>query len=103
MKILRFLNDNYEAEKIIKNDTNIIGKDANGNEVFVFRGISDFSVFSLEEGQTFDTEDPSEQEVLNAQLLKENADVKTQLADQEELTSQLLLQVAQLKGGITNV
>lgn len=47
--------------------------------------------------------EPSEQEILNAQLLKENADMKAQLAEQQELTANLLLQVASLKGGSTNV
>jgi len=45
----------------------------------------------------------SEQEVLNAQLLKENADIRAQLAEQQELTANLLLQVASLKGGSTSV
>lgn len=103
MKILNFNNEQYTAEKIIKTETDIIGQDSNKNELFAFRGISDFTGFTLKEGQTFDIEDPSEQEVLNAQLLKENADMKTQLSEQQELTSQLLLQVAILKGGSTSV
>lgn len=56
MKILNFNNQEFKAEKIIKTDTDIVGKDSSGIEVFSFKGISDFSQFSLEEGQTFDTE-----------------------------------------------
>ena len=103
MKKLIFNNETFEAEKIIKTDTDIIGKDINGIEVFAFSGISDFTGFTLEDGQTFDIEEPSEQEVLNAQLLKENADMKAQLSEQQELTANLLLQVASLKGGSTSV
>lgn len=59
MKNLNFNNENFEAEKIIKTDTNIIGQDANSNELFAFRGISDFSLFTVinEDGTSveFDT------------------------------------------------
>lgn len=103
MKKIIINGEEFKAEKIIKTENDIIGQDTNGNEIFAFRGISDFTGFTIEEGQTFDTEDPSEQEILNAQLLKENADIKTQSVDQEELTANLLLQVATLKGGSTNV
>lgn len=103
MKLLNFSNEQFQAEKIVKTDTDIVGYDSNRNELFTFRGISDFSGFTLEEGQTFNTEEPSEQEALNAQLLKENADMKAQLAEQQELTASLLLQIASLKGGSTNV
>lgn len=49
------------------------------------------------------TENPDDQEILNAQLLKSNADIKTQLTEQQELTADLLLQIAKLKGGTLNV
>lgn len=103
MKTLIFNKQEFKADKIIKTETDIIGEDSNGNEVFALRGISDFSGFTLEEGQVFDTVEPSEQEVLNAQLLKENADIKAQLQSQQELNAQLLLDIATLKGGSTNV
>lgn len=48
MKKILFNNQEYEAEKIIKLDDNIIGQDLNGNELFAFRGISDFSSFKIE-------------------------------------------------------
>ena len=56
MKTLKFNNEEFKAEKIIKTEKDIVGQDLQGNEVFSFRGISDFSLFVLEEGQTFDTE-----------------------------------------------
>lgn len=46
---------------------------------------------------------PTQQEVLNAQLLKSNAETKIELDKQKQLNSQLLLEVAKLKGGTTNV
>lgn len=64
MKILTFNKEQFKAEKIIKSETDIIGKDINGNEVFAFRGISNFSGFALEEGQTFDTELTIEERML---------------------------------------
>lgn len=57
MKILVFLNKEYIADKIIKKDNNIIGKDEKGNELFVFKGINDFSKFKLKDGANFDTEE----------------------------------------------
>lgn len=48
MKKLLFNNQSFEAEQIIKSDSDIIGKDLDGNELFVFRGISDFSTFKIE-------------------------------------------------------
>jgi len=59
MKTLKFNNQQFQAEKIIKTDTDIIGQDLNGNEIFTFRGISDFTLFSLDIGQNFDTTEPS--------------------------------------------
>lgn len=47
MKKLTFNNETYEAEKIIKTDIDIIGQDSNSNELFAFRGISDFSTFVI--------------------------------------------------------
>lgn len=56
MKKLTVNGEEFKADKIIKNETDIIGKNATGNELFAFRGISDFNLFALEEGQNFDTE-----------------------------------------------
>ena len=73
MKTLNVNNKKYQAEKIIKNDADIIGQDSNGNEAFAFRGISDFSGFTItnEDGTSteFDTIPKTELE-----LLKETVD-----------------------------
>ena len=53
MKTLIFNGEEFEAEKIIKTETSIIGKDNQNNVKFEFRGVSDFTMFTLEEGQTF--------------------------------------------------
>ena len=47
MKILLLNNEQFQAEKIIKTDKDIIGQDLIGNEVFAFRGISDFTGFTI--------------------------------------------------------
>ena len=70
MKTLTFNNNIFKAEKIIKTENSIIGQDLQGNEVFAFRGISDFSLFELEEGQSFDMD---EKELLKQELTKTNA------------------------------
>lgn len=42
--------------------------------------------------------EPTTQKKLNAQLLIENAEIKKQLSEQQELTASLLIQIAQLGG-----
>ena len=49
MKKLTFNNEIFEAEKIIKTDKDIIGYDINDNEIFSFKGISDFTGFILKD------------------------------------------------------
>lgn len=44
----------------------------------------------------------TEQQVLNAQLLQQNAEMQTQLEQQKQLNAQMLLQIASL-GGSANV
>ncbi len=46
---------------------------------------------------------PSQQDTLNAQLLKDNASMKVEINNQKALNSQLLLEIAKLKGGNANV
>lgn len=55
MKTLTFNNEEFNAERIVKTDTDIVGYDGI-QEVFAFRGISDFSQFQLAEGETWDTD-----------------------------------------------
>ena len=68
MKTLKCNGEKYEGEKIIKTSTDIIGQDTNGNEIFVFRGISDFSGFTVknEDGTSaeFDATEPTLEERL---------------------------------------
>ena len=59
MKTLIFLNEEFQAEKIIKGTDCIIGKDTEGREIFSFKGIKDFSLFTLKYGAEFDTEEPT--------------------------------------------
>ncbi|WP_297422075.1 hypothetical protein [Clostridium sp.] len=47
MKKLNFDGKEFQAEKIIKTDTDIIGLDSKGNKLFVFLEIPDFSLFSI--------------------------------------------------------
>lgn len=42
---------------------------------------------------------PSQQEKLNAQLLKQNAELRAALGKQQAFNSQILLELAKLKGG----
>lgn len=46
------------AEKVVKTTDSIIGY-TDGKEVFALRGISDFSFFSLDEGEVFDVSEPT--------------------------------------------
>lgn len=55
MKKLTVNNETYQAERIVKTNTDIIGYNGN-TEVFVLRGISDFTQFKLAEGESFDTD-----------------------------------------------
>lgn len=66
MKTLKFNEKEYKAEKIIKTSNAIIGQDTQGNQIFTFRGVSDFSLFELEEGQNFDV---GENDVLDDYIL----------------------------------
>ena len=61
MKILKFLEVEYLAEKIVKHQDYIKGY-INGIEVFSFDGISDFSHYELLDGQEYDQKELSEKE-----------------------------------------
>ena len=73
MKTLKFNQEEYKAEKIIKTENSIIGQDLQGNEAFAFRGISDFSLFELEDGQSFDV---GEIEMLQSKLLEQQRTIE---------------------------
>jgi hypothetical protein len=53
MKQLKYNNETYEAERIVKTSDSIIGYNGD-NEVFSMRGISDFSGFELLDGAEWD-------------------------------------------------
>lgn len=101
MKTLIFNNEQFKADKIIKTNDSIIGK-TNNNEVFIFRGIQDFSLFTLKDGDEYDKEITEEQKLLS-NILLENANIKEQLKDQQELSSNLMLQIAELREEKANV
>lgn len=71
MKTLCFADQTYQAEEIVKTKDNIIGY-VNGNEVFSIRGISDFSQFTLDEGQVFDKPKLTDLENLRLELARSN-------------------------------
>lgn len=47
--------------------------------------------------------EPSESEVLMSNIILENATLKQQMIEQQELSATLVLQIAELKGGNTDV
>ena len=69
MKKLIFNGEEYEAERIVKTNTDIIGYKGN-QEVFAFRGINDFSAFQLADGQEYDisSEQEKEQRITDLEL-----------------------------------
>lgn len=99
IKTLKFCGKDFQAEKITKQDNNIIGQDNNGNETFAFRGISDFSQFTLEEGQTFDTEQPTPEETLS----KEVANLKISDMKKDAVITSALQTIASLKVEVMNL
>jgi|LFRM01.1.fsa_nt_gb hypothetical protein len=69
MKTLFVRGDEYQAEKIVKTNTSIVGY-VGKLEIFAFRGIKDFSQFQLAEGQEWDMseEDKKSQRILDLEL-----------------------------------
>ncbi|WP_315117803.1 hypothetical protein [uncultured Clostridium sp.] len=88
MKQLTFNDEIYEAEKIIKSDSNIIGYTDNF-EVF---GVKDFSFFKLGEGQVFDLPDLTIDELSEAL-----ADSQLKIMEQEQLLQSSLQLIADLQ------
>ncbi|MBG9689510.1 hypothetical protein ABD91_01065 [Lysinibacillus sphaericus] len=71
MKTLYFADQTYQAEEIVKTKDSIFGY-VNGDKVFSIRGISDFSLFKLDEGQVFDNPKLSDVENLRLELARSN-------------------------------
>jgi hypothetical protein len=78
MKRLFHDGQTYEADRIVKRGSNIIGYIGEKLE-FAFKGILDFSLFQLEDGQIFDTDEveylKTENQELKNQLAATNADL----------------------------
>ncbi|BDR64414.1 hypothetical protein [Clostridium tetani] len=99
MKKLIVNDEVYQAEKIIKTETDIIGY-IDDKEVFAFRGVKDFSIFKLEDRQEFDILEEDLQQEINAKLLKDSANLQVELNKQRELNADLLLKIAELGGDV---
>lgn len=91
MKNLLFNGESYEAEKIIKTNTSIIGYNGD-TEVFAFRGISDFSLFELQDGE-YDVDRMEQLESENALLALELIDTQIRLEQSEQEQAALLLEL----------
>jgi len=101
MKTLIFNNQEFKAEKIIKTTNGIIGKDENNKTVFEFKGISDFSGYTLEEGQIFDTEENLEETTAKelAAMKINNMKKDVMMTNALQTIADLKVQVMKLKGG----
>lgn len=95
MKTLHFDGEVFQAERIVKTETSIIGYNGT-TEVFSFRGINDFSKFKLENSEEFDLDEKTEQALLFADLYEEmkmeNLTLSLALADVYE-------ELQKIKGG----
>lgn len=74
LKTLYFAGMELQAEKIVKGKDYIIGY-TDGYEVFSLRGITDFSQYTLGEGEEFDVPDLTEMEQLKLDFSKSNAEI----------------------------
>ena len=72
MKTLLVADKEFKAEKIVKTDNEIIGYNGN-SEVFAFRGIQDFSLFTLKDAE-YDLQESDE-------LKKMIADLQQQISE----------------------
>lgn len=69
MKTLYINGEELQAEKIIRTSTDIIGYNNDSDmPVWSFRGISDFTQFTLADDQTFDIDPEAEKEQRIADL-----------------------------------
>lgn len=82
MKRVVFAGENYEAERFVISHNTIIGY-VGEHEVVSFRGISDFSKFSLEDAGEFDIPVPTLEEKLIA-LEQEKRTLQLALAESIE-------------------
>lgn len=79
MKQLKFMDETYEAERIVKTSDSIIGY-IGDNEVFSMRGISDFSGFELLDGAEWDMPTPTQIDEVKSDLsLMINENIKREI------------------------
>lgn len=100
MKTLTYNGEQFQAEKIVKTTTDIIGSIGDA-EVFRLKGITDFSLLNLGEGEDWDIE---EVPITIDELALLLTDSQIQLAEKGILLDQALLlltdlQLQMMKGG----
>ncbi|WP_242863288.1 hypothetical protein [Clostridium botulinum] len=66
-------------------------------------GATEEEIKEWEEENKPQPKEPNENEILISNVLLENANLKQKTNDLEEMTANLMLQIAELKGGNTNV
>ncbi|BBN97513.1 hypothetical protein [Sporolactobacillus terrae] len=86
MKTLTFKGEEFQAEKIIKTDSEVMGL-VGSTVIFSFRGITDFSKFTLADGAEFDAEPASEEQQQIAEILLEQAKMKQDIATLKEASA----------------
>lgn len=68
------------------------------NLIIVKSGEEQYKEYLKNKGKQIEKE-PTEQQILNAKLLQDNANMQLELEQQKQLNAQILLQIA---GGVTN-
>ncbi|MEY9973175.1 hypothetical protein ABH966_003559 [Lysinibacillus sp. RC46] len=75
MRKLKYFDNEYEAEIIVKKENSIEGY-IDDSKVFSFNGVTDFTNFTLEDGESFDKNAPlTELELLRMEISKNNAEI----------------------------
>lgn len=85
MKKLLFNGEITEAENISKTSADITGTDQNNNEIFSFKGISDFSKFQLQDENNVNIEFSIPPKTEIELLQQENINLKQSIAELAEL------------------
>ena len=89
MRKLSFNKVVYEAERIVKTDTDIIGYNGN-NETFAFRGISDFNEFVIDGEFDVEFDELAALRADNEKLKTENETLKNRVSDVEMTLTEIL-------------
>ena len=96
MKTLFINGEELQAERIVKTDTDIIGYNNDSDTpVWSFKGISDFTLFQLAEGQEWDISDEEQWEaiiaVLSYELIQKDLTIQTLEGTQADLIYSLMI------------